>query len=108
MNGLGDVEAATNPPKPYFIFLPAIARAGLPAREFAVAEILGFTCLGFLVSLLPRLLLPLDIGLPSILQRPKWMSSGPFRGCGLSADRLRVAKSGLLLVLLRPLEASVR
>ena len=41
----------------YFIFFPPIASAGLPSRELAVAETFGFSCLGFLASLLPRLLL---------------------------------------------------
>ena len=41
----------------YFTFLPLISRGGFPARELAVAETFGFSCLGFLASLLPRLLL---------------------------------------------------
>jgi hypothetical protein len=50
----------------YFIFLPAIESAGLPSLEFDVAETFGFSCLGFLASLLP--FLPLAIFSPSKLQ----------------------------------------
>jgi len=53
----------------YFVFFPPIDKAGLPAREFAVAETFGFSCLGFLASLLPRLLLPLAMVCPSKMQR---------------------------------------
>jgi hypothetical protein len=48
-------------------FFPAIATAGFPAKEFAVAKTFGFSCLGFLVSLL--LFLPLAIVCPSKMQR---------------------------------------
>ncbi|SDW77002.1 hypothetical protein SAMN04488001_1759 [Litoreibacter albidus] len=47
----------------YFTFLPAIEIAGFPALEFAVAETFGFSCFGFLASLL--LFLPLAIVCPS-------------------------------------------
>ena len=53
----------------YFTFFPPIASAGFPARELAVAETFGFSCFGFLASLLPRLLLPFDIVCPSKVQR---------------------------------------
>ena len=36
----------------------------LPALESEVARTLAFTCFGFLISLFPRLLLPLDICFP--------------------------------------------
>ncbi|WP_205388956.1 hypothetical protein [Sulfitobacter sp. JL08] len=39
----------------YVSFFPPISSAGLPARELAVALTLGFSCFGFLASLLPRL-----------------------------------------------------
>lgn len=48
----------------YLTFLPATTIDAFPAFESAVAEIFGLTCFGFLASLLPRLLLPLDIGFP--------------------------------------------
>lgn len=52
----------------YFTFLRAIVRSGFPAVEFAVAEALGFSALGFRVSLFPRMLFPLPIFCPSKLQ----------------------------------------
>ncbi len=48
----------------YLTFLPATFIPDFPAFEPAVAETFGLTCFGFLASLLPRLLLPLDIGFP--------------------------------------------
>jgi len=53
----------------YFTFFPPIDSSGLPARELAVAETFGFSCFGFLASLLPRLLLPFDIVCPFKMQR---------------------------------------
>ena len=49
----------------YFTFLPASTSEDLPSAADVVAETFGFSCLGFLFSLVPRLLLPLDIGFPS-------------------------------------------
>ena len=55
----------------YFTFLPPIASAGFPSSELAVAETFGFSCLGFLASLLPRLLLlPLAMRGPFICSDP--------------------------------------
>ena len=52
---------------PYFTFLPATEIAGFPALEFAVAETFGFSCFGFLISLL--LFLPLAMVCTSAVQR---------------------------------------
>jgi hypothetical protein len=52
----------------YLIFFPAMESAGFPTTEFAVAKTLVFSCLGFLTSLFPRLLLPFDILISSNLK----------------------------------------
>ena len=51
----------------YLTFLPDPILSGFPAFESAVPETFGLTCLGFLASLFPRLLLPLDICFPYLL-----------------------------------------
>ncbi len=43
------------PNRSYFGFFRPVSNAGLPASELAVAETFGFSCFGFLASLLPRL-----------------------------------------------------
>jgi hypothetical protein len=45
----------------YLTFLLTPILSGFEALELAVAETFGLTCFGFFASLLPRLLLPLDI-----------------------------------------------
>ena len=48
-----------------------MAKAGFPSKELAVAETFGFSCLGFLASLLPRLLLlPLAMRDPFLCSDP--------------------------------------
>ncbi|MFT7448718.1 MAG: hypothetical protein ACI9LZ_003663 [Glaciecola sp.] len=61
----------------YFTFFPPIESVGFPNPEFAVARTLALSCLGFLTSLFPRLLLPFDILISSNLQ-----SSGSRLQCG--------------------------
>lgn len=63
----------------YFTFLPAIEIAGFPALEFAVAETFGFSCFGFLASLL--LFFPLAMVCPSKMQRSNAVLAK--RGCGI-------------------------
>ena len=48
----------------YLTFLLAPILNGFPVLESVVAEFFGLTCFGFRASLLPRLLLPFDIGFP--------------------------------------------
>lgn len=48
----------------YLVFLPVLIFSVFPIFESAVADTFALTCFGFLVSLLPRLLLPFDIGFP--------------------------------------------
>ena len=52
----------------YLDFFPVPILRGFPALESAVAETFGLTCLGFFASLLPRLLLPLDIYFPLLMR----------------------------------------
>jgi hypothetical protein len=53
----------------YFNFFLEVASIGFAASEFAVADTFIFSFLGFLDSLFPRLLLPLPMVRPSIMQR---------------------------------------
>lgn len=59
----------------YFPCLPGEIR-GLAALELAVAKTFGFSCFGFLVSLLPRVLLPLDISMTSSVCREPGQPDG--------------------------------
>jgi hypothetical protein len=68
----------------YLTFFPEIDSAGFPARGLAAAEALGFSCFGFLASLLPRMLLPLAMVGPSNMQPSNAGMAG--LGCGLFSD----------------------